>query len=173
MMDLIVNVTADWGIGLGDRLLVAIRADLRHFRDYTMGKTVILGRKTLQTFPGGSPLKGRRNLILSGNPAFEAPGAEVVHGLGELFAALEPEEECVVIGGESVYRLLLPYCARASVTKTAVQMTADRFFPNLDKLDNWKIEKEGELQEENGVRFRYYDYVNLSPLPYPNTGETI
>ena len=171
MMDLIVNVTADWGIGLGDRLLVAIRADLRHFRDYTMGKTVILGRKTLQTFPGGRPLKGRRNLVLSGNPDLTIPGAEVVHGLGELFAALRPEEECVVIGGESVYRLLLPYCARASVTKTAVRMPADRFFPNLDKLDNWKIEKEGELQEENGVRFRYYDYVNLSPLPYPK-GET-
>ena len=93
MMDLIVNVTADWGIGLGDRLLVAIRADLRHFRDYTMGKTVILGRKTLQTFPGGSPLKGRRNLVLSGNPDLIIPGAEVVHGLGELFAALDPAEE--------------------------------------------------------------------------------
>ena len=171
-MDLIVNVTADWGIGMGDRLLVAIRADLRHFREYTLGKTVILGRKTLQTFPGGRPLKGRRNLILSGNPEFEVPGAEVVHGLDELFAAITPEEDTVVIGGESVYRLLLPYCARASVTRTAVQMPADRFFPNLDELDNWKIESEGELREEDGICFRYYDYVNLSPLPYPIPGET-
>ena len=172
MMELIVNVTADWGIGLGDRLLVSIRADLQHFREYTMGKTVILGRKTLQTFPGGRPLKGRRNLVLSGNPALDIPGAEVVHGLDELFAALKPEEECVVIGGESVYRLLLPYCSRASVTKTAVQMPADRFFPNLDELDNWKIESEGALQEDNGICFRYYDYVNLSPLPYPIPGDT-
>ena len=171
MMELIVNVTADWGIGLGDRLLVAIRADLRHFREYTLGKTVILGRKTLQTFPGGRPLNGRRNLVLSGNPDLEIPGAEVVHGPDELFAALDPAEDCVVIGGESVYRLLLPYCARASVTKTAVRMPADRFFPNLDKLDNWKIENESELMDENGIRFRYYDYVNLSPLPYPE-GET-
>ena len=172
MMELIVNVTADWGIGMGDRLLVAIRADLRHFRDYTLGKTVILGRKTLQTFPGGRPLKGRRNLILSGNPDLKVPGAEVVHGLDELFAALAPGEEAVVIGGESVYRLLLPYCSRASVTKTAVQMPADRFFPNLDELDNWQMEAEGELQEENGICFRFYDYVNLDPLPYPESGET-
>lgn len=172
MMELIVNVSADWGIGMGDRLLVNIRADLRHFREYTMGKTVILGRKTLQTFPGGRPLKGRRNLILSGNPDLDISGAEVVHGPEELFAALDPAEECVVIGGESVYRLLLPYCVRASVTKTAVRMPADRFFPNLDRLDNWKIENEGALQEENGISFRYYDYVNLSPLPYPIQGET-
>ena len=170
-MELIVNVTADWGIGLGDRLLVAIRADLRHFREYTLGKTVILGRKTLQTFPGGRPLKGRRNLILSANPALEVPGAEVVHGLGELFAALAPEEEAVVIGGESVYRLLLPYCSRASVTKTAVQMPADRFFPNLDEMDNWQMETEGDLQEENGICFRFYDYVNRNPIPYPETGD--
>ena len=173
MMDLIVNVTADWGIGLGDRLLVAIRADLRHFRDYTMGKTVILGRKTLQTFPGGRPLKGRRNLILSGNPDLQVSGAEVVHDLSDLFAALRPEEEAVVIGGESIYRQLLPYCEIARVTKSYVNYPADRFFPDLDLLPNWRLESAGEMLEENGIQFQYVDYVNSDPWPVPAAQEAI
>ena len=173
MMELIVNVSADWGIGMGDQLLVSIRADLRRFRDLTMGKTVILGRKTLQTFPGGRPLKGRRNLILSANQALEVPGAEVVHDLPELFAALAPDEEAVVIGGESIYRQLLPYCEIARVTKSYVNYPADRFFPNLDLLPNWHLESQGEMLEENGVQFQYVDYVNLDPCPVPAEQEAI
>ena len=171
-MELIVNVSAEWGIGMGDRLLVAIRADLRRFRELTMGKTVILGRKTLQTFPGGRPLRGRRNLILSANPGLEVPGAEVVHDLSELFAALSPDEEAVVIGGESIYRQLLPYCERARVTKSYVNYPADRFFPDLDLLPNWHMESEGEMLEENGVQFRYVDYINTDPYPVPCAKET-
>ena len=166
-MELIVNVSADWGIGMGDQLLVSIRADLRRFRELTMGKTVILGRKTLQTFPGGRPLKGRRNLILSGNPDLQVSGAEVVHDLSDLFAALRSEEEAVVIGGESIYRQLLPYCEIARVTKSYVNYPADRFFPDLDLLPNWRLESEGDLLEENGIQFRYVDYVNLDPYPFP------
>ena len=172
MMELIVNVSADWGIGMGDQLLVSIRADLRRFRELTMGKTVILGRKTLQTFPGGRPLKGRRNLILSANQALEVPGAEVVHDLPELFAALAPDEEAVVIGGESIYRQLLPFCRIARVTKSYVNYPADRFFPNLDLLPNWRLESQGEMLEENGVQFQYVDYVNLDPCPVPAEQET-
>lgn len=170
-MELIVNVSANWGIGMGDRLLVAIRADLRRFRELTLGKTVILGRKTLQTFPGGRPLKGRHNLILSANPDLHVPGAEVVHSIGELSAALSPEEEAVVIGGESVYRRLLPYCGRARVTKSYVNFPADRFFPNLDLLPNWQVEAEGALLDEDGVQFQYIDYVNLSPLSFSTGGQ--
>ena len=173
MMELIVNVSADWGIGMGDQLLVSIRADLRRFRDLTMGKTVILGRKTLQTFPGGRPLKGRRNLILPANQALEVPGAEVVHDLPELFAALAPDEEAVVIGGESIYRQLLPFCRIARVTKSYVNYPADRFFPNLELLPNWRLESQGEMLEENGVQFQYVDYVNLDPCPVPAEQEAI
>ncbi len=170
-MELIVNVSADWGIGMGDRLLVSIRADLRRFRELTMGKTVILGRKTLQPFPSGRPRKGPSTLILSGNPDLQVPGAEVVHDLHELFAALGAEEEAVVIGGESIYRQLLPYCAVARVTKSYVNYPADRFFPNLDLLPNWHLESAGELLEENGVQFQYVDYVNLDPFPMPDPKE--
>lgn len=167
MMELIVNVSENWGIGMGDRLLVSIRADLLRFRELTMGGTVILGRKTLQTFPGGRPLKGRRNIILSTNADYQVENAEVAHNLDELLALLRPEEKNFVIGGESIYRLLLPYCEKARVTKSYVNLPADRFFPNLDEIPNWKVENTEQMQEENGVAFQYIDYVNSSPIPLP------
>ncbi|MBE6932161.1 MAG: dihydrofolate reductase [Ruminococcaceae bacterium] len=166
-MELIVNVSENWGIGMGDRLLVSIRADLLRFRELTMGGTVILGRKTLQTFPGGRPLKGRRNIILSTSADYQVENAEVAHNLEELLSLLRPEENTFVIGGESIYRLLLPYCERARVTKSYVNLPADRFFPKLDEMPNWKVENTEELLEENGVSFQYIDYVNSNLLPLP------
>ena len=166
-MNCIVNVTEDWGIGLGDQLLVAISADLRRFRQLTTGKTVILGRKTQATFPGGRPLKNRTNLILSANPAFAPEGATVVHSLAELrdqCRRFHPEDLCV-IGGASVYELLLPYCAAAQVTKTFLRPPADRFFPNLDTLPGWSVAAASPVQEENGISYQYFDYVNANPLP--------
>lgn len=166
-MELIVNVTENWGIGLRDRLLVSISADLKRFRALTMGKTVILGRRTLATFPGGRPLKNRENIVLTHDEHFAAEGALVAHDLPELFALLHGKntDDVCVIGGASVYEQLLPYCARARVTKTQLTPEADRFFPNLDALENWQIEHETSPQEENGVCFSYIDYVNLSPRP--------
>lgn len=168
-MELIVNVTENWGIGLENRLLVSISADLRRFRQLTEGKTVILGRRTLETFPGGRPLKNRRNILLTANPDFRAEGAEIVHSEQELFAVLRtlPREELCVIGGASVYRLLLDYCDAARVTKTGLVCKADAFFPDLDAAENWRIAAQSEMQEENGLRFRYIDYVNLTPKAFP------
>lgn len=164
MMELIVNVTENWGIGNGNQLLVSIHADLRRFRLLTTGKTVVLGRKTLATFPGGRPLKNRRNIILSRDESLCVEGGEVAHSVEELFSLLDADEQVVVIGGESVYRLLLPYCERARVTKTYVNLPADRFFPNLDEMPNWQIESAEEPLEEDGIKFQYIDYVNLSPV---------
>ncbi len=168
-MELIVNVTENWGIGFENRLLVSISADLRRFRQLTEGKVVILGRKTLETFPGGRPLKNRTNIVLTTDPAFRADGAVIVHSAQELFSALRgySQQALCVIGGASVYRLLLPYCTRARVTKTAAMPAADAFFPNLDALENWRIADASEPMEENGLRFQYVDYVNSSPLALP------
>lgn len=164
MMELIVNVTENWGIGNGNQLLVSIHADLRRFRLLTTGKTVVLGRKTLATFPGGRPLKNRRNIILSRDESLCVEGAEVAHSVEELFSLLDEKEQVVVIGGESVYRLLLPYCERARVTKTYVNLPADRFFPDLDEMPNWEVESAEEPLEEDGIKFQYIDYVNLSAI---------
>lgn len=163
-MELVVNVTENWGIGMENNLLVTISADLKRFRQLTTGRTVILGRKTLDTFPGGRPLKNRRNLIFSGNPAYSVEGAEVVHTLDELKAVLQPGEPVSVIGGASIYELLLPYCRTARVTKTLLTVPADRFFPNLDALPNWQRTDASDILEENGIRFQYVDYVNTNPL---------
>ena len=166
-MDAIVNVTPDWGIGFENRLLVSISADLRRFRALTDSKTVVLGRKTLETFPGGRPLKNRTNIILTHDTAFSADPAIIVHDEAALVSELRkyPPESIAVIGGASVYELLLDYCDAAHITKTYVDAPADRFFPNLDALENWQIRRVSELQEENGLQFQYIDYVNRSPKP--------
>lgn len=163
-MKAIVNVTENWGIGSENRLLVSISADLRRFRALTEGKTVVYGRKTLETFPGGKPLKNRRNIIMSTNRAFAVEGAEVVHDLWELFDTLRgvPTDEVFVIGGASVYSLLLPYCSEVLLTRTDVELPADRFFPNLDCMPSWKKANVSETFREGEIEFRYEDYVNLS-----------
>lgn len=168
-MELVVNVTENWGIGFENRLLVSISADLRRFRALTTGKTVVLGRKTLETFPNGKPLKNRTNIILTNNPAYRAEGALIAHGTDELFSLLRAQEreQICVIGGASVYRLLLDYCDTARVTKTYVNQKADAFFPNLDALDNWSVSDTSEIYEENGIRFQYIDYVNPCPKSLP------
>lgn len=167
-MNCIVNVDQNWGIGKEDNLLFTISADLRRFRELTTGKTVVLGRKTLSTFPGGNPLKNRRNIILTKDQSFCKDGAEAVHSTEEALALLREiaEDEICIIGGASIYEAFLPYCKHASVTKTLADGSADRFFPNLDTLPNWEATWTSEVMEENGVQFQYVDYVNHSPLPY-------
>ena len=158
----IVNVTPDWGIGKDGRLLVAVKDDLKRFRRLTEGKTVIYGRKTLSTFPGGKPLKNRRNLILSGRRGYEVEGAEVCCSLVEVLEKVKetPADEVFLIGGASVYRQLLPYCDRALVTKTLTDAPADSYFPDLDALPHWEQTAASEVMEENGIPYQYIDYVN-------------
>jgi dihydrofolate reductase len=167
-MDLIVNVTENWGIGKDGKLLVSISADLKRFRQLTTGKTVILGRKTLGTFPGGRPLKNRTNLILSGSAA-SIEGAVVLPSLEALFERLRECDlsQVSVIGGASVYRALLPYCDRAYITKTFLTPEADTFFPNLDEAENWSVAEAGPILEEDGIQFQYVDYINAAPLLLP------
>lgn len=163
-MDLVVNVTENWAIGKGGDQLVYISADLKRFRQLTTGKTVILGRKTLATFPGGRPLKNRTNLVLSSSVK-TIDGAEVFPDLTSLLRRLKElnSEDISVIGGASVYEALLPYCDKAYVTKTYGDFEADTFFPNLDEMNNWEVVQTGEILEENGVKFQNIDYINLSP----------
>ena len=157
MIEAIVAVNRDWGIGADGTQNVVLSADRKHFRAVTEGCTVIVGRKTLADFPGGKPLPGRRNIVLTRGD-LTAEGAEVAHTAEEAIA-LAGSERCLVIGGASVYRALLPYCARIYVTKIDVCPPSDSFFPNLDLSPEWKIEHESDVMEENGVRFRFVDYI--------------
>ncbi len=160
-MQAIVNVTENWAIGRDNGLLYPLRADLRRFRELTMGHAVVMGRRTLESLPGGKGLPGRRNLVLTANPHFEASGVEVVHTPLQAVFATGAEDFC--IGGESVYRVLLPVCDRVFVTRVLeTAEDADAFFPNLDEDPEWRIVSESGIMEENGIRFQYVDYVRVS-----------
>lgn len=155
-MNLIVAVDENWAIGKGGDQLAYISADLKRFKDLTTGHPVILGRKTLATFPGGRPLKGRRNLILSATPGYTVEGAEVFADTDRLLAAAT--EDAFVIGGESVYRALLEHCDTAYVTKIHAGFPADRWFPDLDSHPDWTVAEESEVLEEKGLSFHYVTY---------------
>lgn len=159
-MNVIVAVDRNWAIGKGGDQLVYLSQDLKRFKALTTGHPVILGRKTLATFPGGRPLKGRRNLILSRNSGFAPEGAEVFPDLDALLSAAP--EDAFVIGGASVYAALLDRCDTAYVTKIDKAFPeADCWFPDLEEHRSWQISEESPEQEENGVRFRYVTYKKV------------
>lgn len=156
-MNIIAAVDANWAIGKDGDQLCYIRADLKRFQALTTGHGVILGRKTLATFPGGRPLKNRENFVLSAQEGFTAEGARVYASLEAALDAAPPDS--FVIGGESVYRQALPYCDRAYITKIHKAFPADRYFPDLDQSPDWEVEtREGPFQEE-GLSFTYVTYA--------------
>ena len=162
-MNAIVVVDQNWAIGCNGDLLFSLPTDMKRFRSLTIGGTVILGRKTLASFPGGRPLPKRRNIVITRNVDFDREGCEIA---GSLQAALElaadtEDGKLWVIGGGSVYAALLSRCKRVYLTKVdAVAEGADTFFPNLDKLPGWKVEATSEPVEENGVTYRFVVYIN-------------
>lgn len=147
-MNAIVAVDNNWAIGCKNSLLVRIPADHKNFRQETTGKVVVLGRKTLETFPQGMPLPNRKNIILSANPDYQVKDAVVVHNKEELDAELQkyPTEDVYIIGGESVYRQMLPECDVVHVTKIDHDYEADAYFPNLDEDGEWEITAESDEQ---------------------------
>lgn len=158
-MNAIVAVDQNWAIGKGGDQLCYISADLKRFKELTTGHPVILGRKTLSTFPGGRPLKGRRNLVLSRDRKLQIEGAEVYHDMESLLA--QAPEDSFVIGGESVYRTLLPHCDTVYVTKISHSFPADTWFPDLDADPAWRAVREEEPLEEKGLTFRYVTYERV------------
>jgi len=155
----IAAVDKNWGIGKDGALLCPISADLKHFKALTMGHPVILGRRTLATFPGGRPLKGRDNYILSRDPGYAVEGAQVLHSAEEALAVCP--EDSFVIGGESVYRALLDACDTVYITKIEGEFPADAWFPRLDGDPAWRETERSGPMEENGVRFRFTVYERV------------
>lgn len=159
-MNAIVAVDNNWAIGSKNNLLVRIPADHKNFRQETTGKVVVLGRKTLETFPQGMPLPNRTNIILSTNPDYKVKDAVVVHSKEELDTELKkyPTEDVYIIGGESVYRMMLPACDVVHVTKIDHDYEADAYFPNLDKDDEWEITAESEEQTYFDLPYYFVKY---------------
>ena len=143
---MIASADRNWGIGYQNELLTRIPSDMKFFRSKTIGNVIVMGRKTLESFPNGLPLKQRTNIVLTSKKDYQVKGAVLVHSVEELLEELKKyqEEEIYVIGGESVYRQLEPYCDTAYITRIDHAFQADTHFPNLDASEEWELTETSE-----------------------------
>ena len=164
-MNIIVAANSDWGIGLGGTQQIVLPEDRRHFREITGNGAVIAGRKTLEDFPGGKPLPNRKNIVFTRRGDFRVDGAIVVHSVAELFPEISNDDpdKVFVIGGGSIYNLLLPFCVFAYVTRIDAAPPADTFFPDLDAMPNWLLESKSEPQKSGEVSYSFELYKNIAP----------
>lgn len=162
-MNIIVAVDKNWAIGKDNKLLVSIPADMKMFRQETSGKVVVMGRKTLESFPNGLPLKNRTNIVLTNNSEYKVKDAVIVHSLEEVLDEIKkyPKNQVYCIGGDSVYRQLLPYCDTAYVTKIDFAYEADSYFENLDKMTEWKITGKSGEQTYFDLEYEFLKYEKV------------
>ena len=159
-MNLIACVDANWAIGKNNQLLVRIPADQKFFRETTTGKVVVMGRKTLESFPNGQPLKNRTNIVLTHDHTYQVKDAIVVYSMDELHEELKKydSEDIYIIGGESIYNQFVDACDVAHITKVDYAYDADAHFPNLDEKPEWQITQDSEEQTYFDLIFYYYKY---------------
>ncbi len=159
-MNLIVAVDKNWAIGYKNQLLVRIPADQRFFRDETTGKAVIMGRSTLESFPGGQPLKNRTNIVITKKKDYKVKEAIVVNSIEEAMeiAGRYKPEDVYIIGGASIYKQMLPFCKVAHITKIDYAYQADTYFPNMDQIDGWVLAEESEEQTYYDLTYTFCRY---------------
>ena len=159
-MNLIAAVDENWAIGKNNQLLVRIPADQKFFREMTTGKVVVMGRKTLESFPNGQPLKNRTNIVLTHNKDYAVKDAVVVHSMDELHEELKKydSDDVFVLGGEKIYEQLLDECDVAHITKIDFAYDADAYFPNLDQNPDWEITGDSEEQTYFDLEYYFYRY---------------
>ncbi|MCQ2427541.1 MAG: dihydrofolate reductase [Clostridia bacterium] len=164
-MDLIVAADRGLAIGKNGTLLYSVPEDMKYFRRMTQGKTVVMGRKTLESFPGGKPLKNRINSVLSSDKSFAPEGVVAVHSIDELLAEVGqyPADDVMLIGGASLYNLLYTKCRRAYVTWIdAIDPDADSFIPDFHRLEGWRLESESAAVETGGYTVHFACYLNTA-----------
>lgn len=159
-MDAIVAVYSDWGIGSNGTQPVVLKADRQHFVELTRGRTVIVGRRTLEDFPGGRPLKNRRNIVIT-RQALNIEGAETAHSAQEAFDMCAGDG--MVLGGQSVFREFMPYLDRVFVTKINCRPESDSFFADLDSYADWTITSRSELMHEGDIEYSFICYERIKP----------
>ncbi len=160
-MRAIVHVDKNWGIGKSNSLMFKIPADMKFFKQTTTGNVVVMGSNTLKSFPGGNPLKDRVNIVLYPDGE-KREDCTVVGSLAELIEEIKkyPSDKVYVIGGQMMYKTLLPYCEEILVTKVEAEGDADAFFENLDNNKNFSLVYESEPQETNGYIIKFTTYKN-------------
>ena len=159
-MKLILAADQNWAIGYQGGLLCHLSGDLKYFKERTVGKTVVMGRATLESLPGGKPLPNRENIVLSARTDYAPEGVTVVHSEGELAQALADHnpDEVMVIGGGTVYKAFLSKCDTCYITKIYETFSADTWFVNLDEMDEFEIVWKSAMQEEKGIRYQFFEY---------------
>ena len=163
-MNLIVAVDKNWAIGYKNDLLVKIPADQRFFREETTGKVVIMGRKTLESFPQKQPLKNRKNIVITKDRNYKVKDAVVVHSIEEALKEVEgvPTEDVYVIGGATIYEQMMQYCDVAHVTKIDYAYHADTFFPNLAEMPEWQVVADSEEQTYYDLEYYFLRYERVN-----------
>lgn len=164
-MNLIFCVDKNFGIGINNQMLFTIKQDLKYFKEKTLNKVVVMGYNTLLSLPRQEPLKNRINIVLTSKNV-KIENAIVVHNLTELLKILKNynSNDIFIIGGESVYFLLMPYCDTAYCTKVNCNKKASVFAPNLDNSPDWEKVRESEIFKENNLNFKFVEYKNKKPL---------
>lgn len=159
-MQMIVAADENWGIGSKGGLLVRIPADMKQFQQETIGKIVVMGRKTLESLPGAQPLSGRTNLVLTHNRGYKIRGAELCYSVEEVMARIctAAPEDIYIIGGQSIYEQFLPYTTTIHVTRLMYSYEADTYFPNLEKSKEWVKTAESEEQTYFDLEYFFQKY---------------
>lgn len=159
-MNAIVAVDQNWAIGMNQDLLVSIPTDKKMFRQETTGKVIVMGRKTLESFPGGRPLPNRTNIVLSTKPDYDPADVIVCRSIEELLEELKkyPDDSIYIVGGGSVYKQMLPYVDTVHVTKIEHAYQADTWFPNLDEDPEWEITADSDEMTYFDLEYRFLKY---------------
>jgi dihydrofolate reductase len=162
-MKAIVAVDKNWGIGRDNDLLFKLPGDQKFFRETTKGGIVIIGRRTLESFPGGRPLPNRTNIVITRNEDYQAEDCIICHSPEEAAAVAETldlgdESDIYVSGGGEIYRMMMPWCDEILVTRIDAELDADTTFPDLDADPDFELAWESEPQEEQGISYRFTSY---------------
>lgn len=161
-MNIILAADRNWAIGKDNDLLIHLPGELKYFKNMTTGKTVIMGRKTLESLPGGKPLPNRRNIILTRSADFKVSGAEVLNSIEDVLHLIKSgnleSDEVFIIGGADIYKQMMPYCDKFYITKIEAELPADRYFVDLDEVDDLKITWTGPIEEYKGTKYQYVLY---------------
>lgn len=161
-MNLIVAVDNNWAVGYNGGLLTFLPGDLPYFKEKTMDKVVVMGRKTLESLPGGKPLEGRKNVVLTRDKNFSCEDATVCHSKDQVLEHVKkyPVEDVFIIGGAEIYNLFMDDCEKAYITKIYKDMPADTYINNVDKRDYWKMTWKSDMQEHKGLTYQWTLYEN-------------
>lgn len=158
-MNMIVAVDRQWGIGKDNGLLASLPGDMKYFKDKTLGKAVLMGRKTLESLPGQKGLPKRENFVMTSNENFEAERCEIIHDEQEVSDLIKKYgDDLFLIGGATMYNKYYKLCDKLYITKIDAVLRADTFITNIDKDPNFKIISESEPIEENDLIYRFVVY---------------